>query len=162
VKQYEYVGGPSVSSTASRTLIPSNDSSNGMIDIGVLTLPYRSMAKDNTTAYFTVGITSTNTSDRFLDVLFLDTTGQTVIISTPSDYVNFYVDAPTSDRDIGRILGSAFDRNEAVSVTDSALAISGGPLTVDPGDNVLLAYCVEGAPALAVTYYAAWFIDRLS
>ncbi|MDQ2876137.1 MAG: hypothetical protein M3Y33_15635, partial [Actinomycetota bacterium] len=162
VYQYEYIGGPSTSQSVSRTLIPDNDVVDNMTDIGVMTLPYRDMAPDNTTAYFTVGINSTDSSDRFLDVLMLDTQGQTLILATPSTYVNFYVDAPASDVDIGRVLGSAFDRNEALSVMDAVLAASGGPMTIDPGDNLLLGYCVEGSPALAITYYPNFFLDRIS
>jgi len=161
--QYEYTSGPSSTQSVSRTFTPSTDIVNGIAVIGELTLPGKDIAADNTDAYFTLGITDTNSSDRFLDVLLLDTQGQTVIINEAStSYVTYYLDEPTPDRDLGRVLGSATDRTQAVSVLDSAF-VSGGPLTVDGGtDCVLFAYAVEGAPAIGANYYPRWFVDRLA
>lgn len=162
VYQYEAAGGASSTTTVSRTFTPSTDVTNGMVAIGELTLPYKDIAPDNTQAYFAVSVTDTNTGDRFLDCLFLDTTGGTVWINEPAaGYPTYYVDEPTPDRDIGRVMGSAGTRAQAVSVLDSAY-LSGGPLTVDPGNNTLLAYSADGgAPSLAAYYFERFYRDRI-
>lgn len=159
--QYEYPGGPSYTDTVQRTFTPSADITNGMISVGVITLPIRDIAPDNTSAYFDITVTSGQTGDRYLDVLFLDTLGQTCWVNTTSTYVQFWIDQPDSDRDLGRVLGSAFGRAEAISVLGQSI-VSGGPLTVDPGDNTLLCYCKEGAPSLVAFYFPHWFLERLA
>jgi hypothetical protein len=160
VWQYEYPGGPSYPASVSATVTPS-ELANGIITIGELTLPVRDIAPDNTTAYFTAGITSQNVSDQFLDVLWLDTTGSTVMVVNNTEFVNnLFVDAPTVDRDLGRVMGSWYDRAEAVSLLSSTF-VSGGPISVEGGkDGILLAYALEGTPALAATYYPHFFLDR--
>lgn len=162
VYETEYTGGPSSSQSVSRTFTPSTDIDNGIAVIGELTIPSKDVAPDNTSMFHTAGITDTDTSDEYLDILFLDTQGQTVIVNeTNGGYATYYLDEPSSDRDIGRVMGSTYGRPQAVSVLDSAF-VSGGPLTVDPGDNALFCYAVEGAPALIASYSPRWFIDRLS
>jgi hypothetical protein len=163
VYEIEYPGGPSASQAVSRTFTPSTDIVNGIVVVGELTLPGKDVPPSNTAMYHTVGITDTNTSDQFLDVLLLDTSGETVLVNeTNGGYAAYYLDEPTPDRDLGRILGSAYDRTTAVSVLDSAF-VSGGPLTVDGGtDCQLLAYAKEGAPAVGASYSPRWFVERLS
>jgi hypothetical protein len=163
VKQYEYSGGPAYSYPVSVTLVPNAVPGTGqLVTVGNLTLPGKDIAPDNQGGYFTVTVTDTNTSDRFLDILFIDVTGQTVVISEPTTgYVNYYIDEPDSDRDLGRVLGSQYGRPDAISVTDAVIAWSGGPITVEPGNNLLLVYCLEGAPSLSVSYFPRWFLDRL-
>jgi hypothetical protein len=164
VTQYEYVGGPSYSvSTPARSITPATDIVNGVVSMGELTLPIKDIDPSNTSAYFTVSITDTDQADQFLDVLFLDTQGETVIINIPpgNSYVNFFIDEPTADRDLGRIMGSDLDRSQAISVLDAAI-VSGGPFYIYPGDNTFLAYSPSGAPSLGISYLARWFTDRLS
>lgn len=163
VTQAEYVGGPTYATSVSTTVVPSTGVTNGLLTVGELTLPYKDIAPDNQSAVFTVSVTDTNTSDRFLDALFLDTTGQTIELGPPSGYVSFYIDEPDPDRDLGRVLGSQFGRPDAISVIDSALSLSGGPLTVDPSQSggVLLVYAIEGAPAVAMSYFSRYFLDRV-
>jgi hypothetical protein len=160
VWQYEYPGGPSYPAAVSATLTPSGIT-NGIVTIGELTLPVRDIAPDNTTAYFAVGINSANLADQFLDVIFLDTLGSTLMVANNTESVNnLYVDAATVDRDIGRVMGSWYDRAEAVSILGSAF-VSGGPLTVEGGqDAILLAYSLEGCPAVSITYTPRFFLDR--
>jgi len=166
IKEYEYSGGPATSTTVARTFIPDTTGAvdltsglNGFIALGEVTLPTRDIAPDNTASYFTVTVTDTDTSDRFLDVLFIDTSGQLVLINLSSGYLNYFVDVPDQTSDLGRILGSQGDRNQAASVLASAI-VSGGPLLVNPGNNTLLAYAVEGAPSIVATYRPAYRIDR--
>jgi hypothetical protein len=160
VKQYEQAGGASTSySTPVKTFIPNTDpdvSLNGIVVLGEITLPGKKLPADNTTALFTVTVTDSNAADRFMDILLLDTMGATLIINSSQIYTNFYADESV-DSDIGPITGSALDRPSAISVTDQCLAISGGPLTVNPeGNQSLLVYAVEGAPAVEMTYFPRW------
>ena len=171
IRQYEYSGGPHATAQVARTFTPVTDdpSQNGILPIGEVTLPIKDIDPGNTSAYYTITIDETSSgltqpNDLFLDVMFLDTQGQTVIISDATDnaYQTYYLDAPASNRDLGRIMGSNTDRTQAVSVMDQCVAISGGPLTLYPGDNVILAYAAEGAPQLGITFFPSWYIERTS
>jgi hypothetical protein len=162
VKQYEYPGGASYTVTTTPvSIVPNTQVTNGIVNVGTLTLPLKAIPPDNVDGYFTVLVSDTNTSDRFFDCLFLDTQGQSVIINEPTTgYVNYYIDEPDSVTDLGNHLGSQFGRPAAISVTD-ACTLSGGPLTIEPGTNALLAYCQEGAPAISVNYWPRWYAERL-
>lgn len=162
VNQFEYIGGHAFPLTVTRAFTPSTDVVNGIVILGELTLPAKYIDPSNTSAFFTVSITDTDNNDQFLDVLFLDTMGSTVIINAPpgQNYANMYIDEPTIDRDLGRILGSDLDRSQAVSVLDNAI-VSGSPFYIQGGDNLFLAYAVEGAPNLAVSYLNRWYLERL-
>jgi hypothetical protein len=71
------------------------------------------------------------------------------------------VDAPDANADFGRVLGSLTDRSAAVSVLGSTFA-SGGPLRVDPGDNLLTVFSPAGMPALEASYFPRWWHERLA
>ena len=163
IKQYEQgTSGASVSlSTPVKTFVPSTDpdvSPNGIVVLGEITLPIRRLAAENLQAQFVLTLTDSNTADRFLDVLLLDTMGQTIIINATSAYTNFFVDEAT-DADVGLIGGSVADRDQAVSVTDQCLAIQA--LGVDPeGNQSFLVYSTAGAPAVYETHYARWRSGR--
>lgn len=167
--QYEYTGGPVYSATLTRNnVVPNTDTDglsgrNGVLLMGDLTLPIRALPDDNTTAVFTLTVTSTNTADRFSDCITCDSMGQTVIINiaAANAYAQFNIDAPKPQFPVGLVTGSDFDRSAAVSVLPDTPIISGGPMLLNPGDNKLLAYCVEGAPALGFSYFPAWYFDRL-
>jgi hypothetical protein len=126
----------------------------------------RDIADDQTAAVTTVGITSTNGSDRFLDVVAVDTAGQVLLVNvrSGSGYPVYFADAPDVDKDWGRVLGSSFDRAQAVSILDSVDALSGGPLVIDPtGPGWLLAYSPDGgAPSLTAGFWARWREARLT
>lgn len=162
VKQYESSGGASYTTTTTPiTITPSTQVTNGIVVVGTLTLPLKAVAADNTAGYFTVLVSDTNTSDRWFDCLFLDVQGTTTIVNEPSTgYINYYFDEADPCHDLGNYLGSQAGRPAAVSVTD-ALTISGGPLTVEPGTNTLLAYSQEGAPSISLSYFPRWFSERL-
>jgi hypothetical protein len=161
VKQYEQPGGTSYSQSVALPVTPNSLASN-MAVLGELTLPGQALAGDNLDCYFTVTVTSTDTADRFQDVLFLDSQGQTLIIQSPNGYISYWIDEPATDRDLGNVMGSVFDRADAVSVMQWA-TISGPTLYANPapGDNqLLLVYAVEGAPSAEMTYYPRWQLDR--
>jgi hypothetical protein len=161
VTQAEYAGGPSYPTSVSTTVTPSTGVTNGLVVIGELTLPYKDIAPDNASAVFTVAVASSNTADRFLDCLLLDTVGQTLIVNETNGYVTLFADEPDPDRDLGRILGSQFGRPDAISVMDFA-TLSGGPLTVDPAQSsaVLLVYSADGSPAVAMSFSPRYWLDR--
>lgn len=166
VHQYEYPGGPASSVQVSRSVVPATDIVNGIVNMGDVTLPVKDYAKFNDQSYFTVSISDTDQVDRYMDVLFLDTTGQTVLINIdPSQpgyntYVNYYIDEPTADRDLGFVGGTCQDRQHNVSLMEYAF-ISGGPLYIGAGDNLLLTYSPAGAPSLGITYSPRWYLDRI-
>jgi len=164
VTQYEYNGGPSYTLSTTPVTITPAQVTNGLLCAGVLTLPVKGIASDNTSGYYTVSVTDTNANDRFYDLLFLDTMGQTVIVNEPSGgYITYYIDAPDPDRSLGMVLGSWNGRPSAVSVMDSCQAISGGPLAIEPADgaNQLFAYSADGvAPAISVSFFPSWYFDR--
>ena len=76
-----------------------------------------------------------------------------------SGYPNFWLDEPTSDTDLGQCLASTYGRGQAASVIDSAI-LTGGPLTIDPGDNPLVMYSPAGQPAVVCSYMPRWMADR--
>jgi hypothetical protein len=163
VKQYEYAGGPSYSvSTQPRTITPSTDTNigGGLVSLGELTLPIKEVASDNTTGFYTVTITSSNTADRFLDLLFLDVAGQLVVINSGTAYPSFWIDGPEASADIGLVLGSSFDRGQAIGVLDQCPLLSGGPPRLQPGDNLLFLYSPSGAPAATASYFDRYFYNR--
>ena len=92
-------------------------------------------------------ITDSNASDTFYDLMFLDNAGQTVLINEGSGgYVTYFIDEPDPKYDLGLHLGSQGARYQAISVMDAVQALAGGPLTLQPGDNKLLAWSLSGAP----------------
>ncbi len=163
IKQYEYPGGPSVSVAVPQSVTPASPApgeGNGVVIIDNVTLPVRGLPEDNTSAYFTITVTSSDTADRFMDVIFLDTEGQFVLVNLPSGgYTSFYVDPPAKPP-LGQITGTLYDRPQAASVLGANSLVSGEPLLVYPGDQWLLAYAVEGQPSLQVTYQPRFWEDQ--
>jgi hypothetical protein len=165
INQYEYPGGPRYSVQASRAVTPATDTVNGFVNMGEVTLPVKDYTAYNDQSYFTFSVNDTDTVDRFMDILWLDTTGQTTLINIGQgnpgfgQYVNFFIDEATPDRDLGFVGASFQDRQHQVSVLDSA-AISGGALYIGAGDNLMLCYSTAGAPDLAVSYAPRWYLDR--
>lgn len=163
VNQYEASGGTKWSATTDTlTFTPSTQVTNGIVNAGNLTLPYKRLARDNAAAYYTIQITDSNASDTVYDVLLLDNNGQTVLINeTGAGYLTYGIDEPDPRYQLGHHWGSQNGRYQAVSVTDAIQALSGGPLTLEPGDNKLLAWSLAGAPALAISYFPRWYQERL-
>ena len=164
VSEWEYANAPapSASCTVQRTLTPSAELStlNNIVVVGELTLPLRDLPPDNTEMFYTVSISDTDVNDNYLDLFFLDTMGQTVILDETTPYAQYYIDEPSASRDLGLISETQFDRSTAVSAMDN-VTVSGGPLTVEPGNNQMLAWCLEGAPALVAGYFPRWWVDRM-
>jgi hypothetical protein len=161
IRQYESSGGASSLAVVSASVTPASVL-NGIVNLGEVTLPVKEMPPDNTDSYFTVAVTSANTSDRFLDVLLLDTAGQTFWISLPgSGYSDYWIDEPAAAAYLGRVLGSIGDRSQAVSVLGSTFA-SGGTLRLVPTDNVFTLYSPSGQPSIELDYLPHWWHERLA
>jgi hypothetical protein len=164
VTQFEFAGGPGYPVSTLPVIVAPNQVINGILTAGVLTLPVKAVASDNVGGYYTVSVTDSNTSDRWLDCIFLDTQGQTVVVNEPSTgYLSYYIDAPDPNVSLGRIMGSQGGRPNAISVMDNTPYISGGPLFVEPsdGDNQLFCYSADGsAPNVSLSYFAAYHFDR--
>ena len=167
VTQWDVLGGtPNTVSTVPITITPTGQVTGGIVCAGVLTLPQKAVAWDNIGGYYTVSVTDTNTADRFYDMIFLDTQGQTVIINEPvTGYSTYWLDEPDTLADLGLVLGSNSGRGNAISVMDNCIPVSGGAMSVEPsdGDNQLFAYCVDGVgpPSVSLSYYPRWYFDRL-
>lgn len=168
ITQAEQVGGASYTATVSASVTPNSlptlsDTAAGqgpIVVLGELTLPVQDLPQDNTQCYFTASITSGQITDTFSDILFLHTAGSTVIIQSPTGYSNYLIDEPAADRDLGLVMGSLFDRQDAVSVLDRAL-VAGGPLSLNPDGNPwMLVYAAEGAPQTQIHYWPRWHLDR--
>src|SRR6202000_3332787 len=56
VTQFEYSGAASNTSPVSTTVTPSTGVTNGLVVVGELTLPYKGIAPDNQSGYFTVSV----------------------------------------------------------------------------------------------------------
>jgi hypothetical protein len=160
VRQYEYAGGPSVFvDVPARTFLPA-DITNGIIDVGEVTLPIVDLAPDNTTAFYTIAVTDTNTADRFLDVLTLDTAGSTMKWNSSTTVKkNLWLDEPDQGRPYCRVVASAFDRPSATSVIADC-DISGGPPVIRPGSQIMMLYSPTGGPAAVASYKPRWYLDR--
>jgi hypothetical protein len=170
IRQYEALGGAHYDTTTTPiTITPNTQVTNGIVLAGVLTLPLKAVAEDNTSGYYTALVSDTNGSDRWYDVLLLDVQGQTVIVNEPTTgYINYYFEEPDPCHDLGNYLGSQLGRPQAISAMDinpvtgaNVVTISGGPLTIEPGINTLMAYAQEGAPSIAISYWPRWHIERL-
>jgi hypothetical protein len=160
IKQYEGSGGAVSSVIVSQSITPANIV-NGMVWLGEVTLPVKDMAPENTDSYFTVSVQSGNTSDRFLDMLLIDTSGETVLINLPGGgYTDYWIDAPNLKGEVGKVLGSVGDRSAAVSVLANT-TMSGGPVTLQPGSNQFTVYSPNGQPGLAGEYLPHWWLERL-
>ena len=165
INQYEYPGGPKYSVQVSRAVTPATDSVNGLLSMGEVTLPVKDYLKYNDQSYFTVSINDTDTSDRFQDVLMLDTLGQTALINIDpgqqgfGQYINFFIDEANSERDLGFVGATMQDRQHQISVLDYA-QLSGPGMYIGPGDNLFMVYSPAGAPSLSLQYAPRWYLDR--
>jgi hypothetical protein len=160
-KQYEASGGAVSSTILSQSVTPSGVS-NSLVNMGNITLPIKDMAPDNTDSYFTFSPTSGDTLDRFMDILLLDTQGQLVWISLPgAGYTDYWIDSPELTADVGRVLGSVQQRAQAVSVLGQTF-MTGGPMRLSPGDNLIMVYSPGGMPALEAQYFPNWWSERIA
>jgi hypothetical protein len=168
LRQYPYVGGTATTLNIVRNSItPSTDllGTQTIVDMGPVTLPLMDLPPGSNNGYFALTVTSSNTSDRFLDVLIIDTAGTFVLINVGSSSVlnNIWLDQPDATRDLGRMLGSNADRDQSFSILQYAERFSGGPFAVVPDtNNRVFVYSAQGAPAVTAYYPPQWWTERLA
>ena len=168
LRQYPYSGGVALTQNVVRNgLTPSTDllGTQTYVDMGPVTLPLADIPPGSLTPYFAATVTSSLTADRFLDLILISTQGDFVMINVGAGSVfsNIWIDAPDSSRNLGRILGSNADRDQAVSALQYVERYSGGPLAVYPdGFNRVLFYSGQGAPAVTASYPPMWRTERLA
>ena len=136
MNQYEFAGGPNYSvSTLPVTVTPAQVV-NGIITAGVLTLPGQGgRAGQHRRLLHRLR----DRHEQRGPVLRLhlprhdgpDRRGQ----RQRGSYVNYYVDEPEPNLDLGLIMGSSQGRPSAVSVFDACQAISGGAMAIEPADG---------------------------
>jgi hypothetical protein len=189
--QYEYERpNPNVLAAAAasirvelRDLVPNLDPVllAGYVVLGSVTLPLADLPPDGSVRdQFGITVYSSQaappdpidpaTGDLFMEVLLLDTTGQSVLIvdtgspgSTPRPpgFTNYFIDEPSTLQSTGGILGSNFGRTQARSVTTAVEVASGGPFILEPEGSLILAYSAKvGSPSLGLDYYPRWWFDR--
>lgn len=167
LRQYPYTGGTAVTLNVPRKgLVPSTDllGTQTIVDMGPVTLPLADLPPGSLSPYFALTVNSTLTADRFLDVLLIDTKGSFVLVNVGSSSVfnNIWLDPPDASRDLGLILGSNADRDQAVSALQYAERFSGGPIAVYPdSNNRLFIYSAQGAPGVTGYYPGQWWTERL-
>lgn len=167
LRQYPYTGGTAITQNIVRNgLTPSTDllGTQQYVDMGPVTLPLADLPPGSLSPYFALTVTSSLTSDRFLDVILIDTSGSLVLLNVGSGSVfnNVWLDPPDATRDLGRILGSNADRDQAVSALQYVERFSGGPLAVYPDtNNRFFVYAAQGAPGLTGFYPPEWWTERL-
>ena len=136
-----------------------------LLTLGAVTLPLTDVPEDNRDATYVVTVHSSDTADRFLDLLLLDVTGQTIAITCPATpsppgFTDFFFDEPSTTALVGPILGGNGGRTEARSVTNYLTACSGVPFMLEPGPNLIMAYSLSGGPSLGMEYWPRWWFDR--
>jgi hypothetical protein len=166
MRQYPYTGGTAATQSIARnSVVPNTDITNGFVEMGPVALPLNQLAPGGLDSYFAFTVTSSNTSDRFLDILMIDTQGHLTLVNVPGASVwnNIWLDAPDADRNLGLILGSPADRDQASSLLQYVDRFSGGPLSVSPDhNNRLLVYSAQGSPGLTAFYTPQWWTERLA
>src|SRR5580704_11354362 len=164
VNQYEFSGGPKYTATTLPVTLTAAQVVNGVITAGVLTLPVKAVAADNTGGYYTVSVMDSNSADRFYDAIFLDTMGQLVHVNEPvQGYSTYFIDEPQPNVSVQYVLGSNGGRPDAIGVLDNTI-LSGPAIALEPedGDNALFTYSADGlAPVISVSYWPRWRYDRV-
>ena len=129
-----------------------------IVHLGFITLPLAETADDDdlTSYRFSIGA---SLADPVTDLLLLDTDGVTVLATPATAIRGLFLDEPTSDRDLGAVMGAT------TQVQADALSIEGdtiidGQVELDPGRNRLLVASPQAQPAVAVTYAPRWSSDR--
>lgn len=167
LRQYPYSGGTAVTLNVVRNgLTPSTDllGTQTYVDMGPVTLPLADLPPGSLSPYFALTVTSSLTADRFLDVILIDTAGSFVLVNVgaASVFNNIWLDPPDATRDLGRILGSNADRDQAVSAIQYAERFSGPPMAVYPdANNRIFVYSGQGAPGITGYYPPQWWTERL-
>jgi hypothetical protein len=148
-----------------KTITATVDKTTGRLQVvSQVSLPLISGAKDNGATSWAVGITSTDTTDRISEIMFLDTRGETLIMHSLRGIAGMWVDEPDTINDpydlIGKVIGGT-SRTTALSLSSTS-SLPYRPLSLEPGDNQLLLFSPDGAPQGTATVNPRWRTVRLS
>lgn len=140
-----------------------------LIFCGFVSLPCVEVSPAAQTSYELeayVGVGSRLTID---EVLLLDTRGPSAVVTRTGTgtYRRQQLRRPRPERQMGSLLASTSTATEdedrgLVARSDLATSLSGGPLTVGPGDTNLLVWSYAGAPTARARYAPTWASDRLA
>lgn len=145
--------------TASRTYTPNEIGNADYLYLNRVTLPIRNIPPDNVGVNWTISITNNvggGAYDSFTDLLFIDTQGQTVAWQNIPANTHVFIDEPDPVLvNHGKVLAGS-SHAVAGSIMGQVSVLSGEPLCLDPGENKLLAHCVDGAGTLTLNYSPRW------
>lgn len=147
-----------------QTVVAAYSGTAGLVTLGSVTLPPVKVTDQNATFEIDVAVTSTGGTgtDTISDLVLCDTNaGQTVMLTNlASGIESIYIDEPDPLTNVGHVYASTgMDRTAAYCV-DAFARISGGPMSLEPGDNKIVVVCPAGAPNLTETSYPRWLDDR--
>lgn len=96
------------------------------------------------------------------DLILADTSGFLCWVPTLSSAVKYvWVDAATAAGAGGVFGGNSDDRTDATSLLGQTQVQTSGTPSLDPGDNYLLLFCLDGAPSdVTVSYYDRYLGER--
>jgi len=123
-------------------------------DFGDLTLPLIDIPSQAGNTTYDFAVTGT-------DVILCDTRGFLVWVPTmtPAPYV--WIDEATAFGMGGVFAGTMPDRTDAVSLLGGLGVQPSGAMSLDPGDNYLLVYTLDGAPVnVTISYYDRYLGQR--
>lgn len=123
-------------------------------DFGDLTFPLFDIPSQASSTTYTFTVTGT-------DVILCDTRGFMVWVPTmtPANYV--WIDEATAFGMGGVFSGTMPDRSDATSLLGLLGVQPSNAMSVDPGDDYLLTYCLDGAPSnVTVSYYDRYLGER--
>lgn len=151
----QLVNGTVVATSAAMTGNRIKDSAGtdyGYATYGQISLPIKATTAENVgVSYQFIFAGQTGTTRN--DMILADTRGNLIIAHTAgAKYA--WIDEPAIDAGLGMVwAGVAADRSDAAYV---ACHISGGAISLDPGDNYLLTESTSGVPNITATYYPKW------
>ena len=132
-----------------------------LIPAGEITLPLFDTPADNSLTSYTFRVNITSGSDRYSELMLLDTRGQTVYTDGkvyPGTVV--YIDEPQPLQSGSNVYVSASDRTAAWSKLIECV-LTGGPVMLEPGLNKMLAWVDAGTPTVTASYYPRWLDERV-
>lgn len=128
------------------------------VDFGDITLPLVDIPSSVGALTYTVTISSPSSP---VDFLFCDTRGFLIWVPNFAAANYLWIDEATVSSAGGVYAGNNVDRSDAVSLLGGVGVQTNGAMSVDPGDNYLMAWCPDGAPSdIAVSFYPRYIGER--
>lgn len=133
-----------------------------LIPVGEVTLPLYAVPDDNTTTTYDFRVQASGT-ERYTELMLLDTRGQTVYTDTDlvSARATAYVDEPSTLQSASLVYSAVSGGRTAAFSAMGHVVTSGGPMLFEPGDNKVLAWVDTSTPSVTATYYPRWLDERV-